>query len=216
MADEEGASAAARQLIAAFGDDRDAYNNYMNHLIDGYREERKDASRAILFIFLAIFLFEVLSSKGVKEAEVFAIKLSDFGLVRAAIPVVISASLLKLISTINELDLKRRLVVALAYERFGGSRTIDFYDVLMPEPGLVTILRSAGFQKRRKLGIVFGYGEVVSAVFIPVAFIVYAYWRLFDAGTPVPIVLLSIALSLALMSAFFVSFFDFDKDILPD
>jgi hypothetical protein len=59
----------------------EAFFAYVNQLAGLIREESKNVNRSAGLIFVLVFFFHLFSSTGITEAEIFAVKVSDFSLV---------------------------------------------------------------------------------------------------------------------------------------
>jgi hypothetical protein len=199
--ESESIEAAAASFVDALGDDREAFNNYLNALISSRGEGEKFAARTMVSLFLLAFLFEVFSSKGVTEAEFLSIKLSDFGLVRIAIPVVMSAMIVRVVSAINSGLLRQHIIEALVTHRFPGPWTIDFYRALSPDSGPLMETYETGFQRTGKWVGRIQLTELIVTLFAPVIFLFYAFWRLYSSGDSPILTTVSLVLCVALLLA---------------
>ena len=176
----------AHAFVHAHQQTPEAFFAYVNQLAGLIREESKNVNRSAGLIFVLVFFFHLFSSTGITEAEIFAVKVSDFSLVLLAIPIVITI----LFARVTSISV-RRGALSNMYGAIIGARFKDDADNIYPaydalaSVGDAAVLLHAlpeslikGKQSNRVHGLL-TTADVILVALTPPVILTYLYWRIF-------------------------------------
>ncbi|KAB1914073.1 hypothetical protein [Micromonospora sp. AMSO31t] len=164
--------------------EREDFRLYVSTVRDIIANVTHRASRSSLMVILGAALFLLLSSGDLTEAEVFGVKAQNFSLFRLAIPAIMAYSAAHVVMLMNARAQLMRLYIQLMKQSFPKwseaglaavpARGSSFF---LTAPPLVLSDRQNTLAKSTF------YVEGLIAIFLPVAFSLYAYISIFRDDT---------------------------------